>query len=220
MKKKAILTVAFLIVLALGFAATASAQTSDNSEQANPVFIFELEEIAKVTKHVDRYTPEGNTYWLNFQEGEWLLRAVSLRAREEWIKDRWKTTTARKKVAEVLDVLAVAGAKKLPTYKSDPKEYPFHNLAEEKMMKGAFENLAALKIHKIGLGQTNWLISKNEFGLPTKRYKQGMIWARKATDDHPYCHFYYVNILQDYAGGGTYGASYAIFAGEELAGCP
>jgi hypothetical protein len=85
-------------------------------------------------------------------------------------------------------------------------------------MKAALKN-ATLKIHKIGLNQANWLIDKDYFGLPTSRYKQGMIWARNSADDHPYCKFYYVNIIQDYAGGGTYRASYALYIEETLAGC-
>ncbi len=88
------------------------------------------------------------------------------------------------------------------------------------MMKGTLGNLATLKIHKIELAQSNWLISKNDFGLSMARYKQGYIWVRDTTDDHPYCHFYQINIIQDYAGGGTYGASYARFLDNTLFGCP
>jgi hypothetical protein len=88
------------------------------------------------------------------------------------------------------------------------------------MMKGTLRNLSTLKIHKIGLFHGNWQISKDDYGLPNARYKQGYIWVRDTTDDHPYCHLYQVNIIQDYAGGGTYAASYARFLDDTLFGCP
>jgi hypothetical protein len=150
-----------------------------------------------------------------------LLFAVSPSAREKWLKDsnalQFKECP---NLVSALDKLAAAAAEKFPLYTANPKAYNLRNPAEEKMMKATLKNAAAVKIHKIGLNQASWLISKNELGLPTSRYKHGFIWFRDPADDHPYCHFYYVNILQDYAGGGTYGASYALFVEDGLAGCP
>jgi hypothetical protein len=88
------------------------------------------------------------------------------------------------------------------------------------MMKAALENSATLKIHKIGLYHGTWQIDKNNLGIPNARYKQGYIWVRDTADDHPYCHLYQVNIIQNYAGGGTYAASSARFIGDTLFGCP
>lgn len=179
-----------------------------------------LEEIAKRQKEVDDFTPERGWFTKSFTYDH-LLNAVSPSAREKWLKD-----------AKALDLkdcpnlvaafgnLAASVAKKLPLYTANPKAYNFRNPTEEKMMKAALENAATLKIHKTGLNQANWLISKDNFGLPTSRYKHGMIWLRDPADDHPYCKIYYVNIIQDYAGGGTYGASYALFVEDALAGCP
>jgi len=79
------------------------------------------------------------------------------------------------------------------------------------MMIGALKNASTVKIHKIGLEGAVWLIDKNDFGIPTDRFKRGYIWARDTSDDHPYCHVYTIIIQQDYAGGGTYGASWAKF---------
>lgn len=181
---------------------------------------FFLEEIAKAQKSVDEYTPEEKTYLVSSGEYDWLVRAVSPKAREEWSK-KWLTKpNERSKFNAALDALAASAAKKLPLYQANPKMYNFRNPTEEKMMKGTLENLASLKIFKIGLNQVNWLIDKNDLGIPTARYKHGMLWVRDASDDHAFCKIYYVNIIQDYAGGGTYGASYAKFTGGELAGCP
>jgi hypothetical protein len=108
----------------------------------------------------------------------------------------------------------------LPLYTANPEGIHLSQCGGGKNDEGDLDNPAALKIYKIGLNQASWLTSKDDFGLPTSRYKHGMIWLRDAADDHPYCKIYYVNIIQDYAGGGTYGASYALFTGSELAGFP
>lgn len=183
---------------------------------------FFLKEIAETQKKVEEYTPEEKIYVVSGGLSEWLWRAVSMRERNEFY-EKWKTQLtppARKKFDDALNTLSATAAKKLPLYKANPKAYNFRNPAEEKMMKAELSNLSALKIHKIGLNQAAWLIDKNGLGIPISRYKNGMLWVRDTADDHSYCKFYYVNIIQDYAGGGTYGASYAKFVGSELAGCP
>ena len=198
-----------------------SSDASKDDEMDFRLILF-LEKIAKAQKDTDEYTPETKIYLVSSGEYEWLVRAVSPKKRNEFY-EKWKsllTPSGRKKFETAFDALAASAAKKLPLYKANPKVYNFHNPMEEKLMKGTLENIAALKIHKVGLNQANWLIDKNNLGIPTARYKQGMIWLRDPADDHPYCHISYVNIIQDYAGGGTYGASYAKFTGDELAGCP
>ncbi len=87
-------------------------------------------------------------------------------------------------------------------------------------MKSKIEDLANHKILHAGIQEANWLIDKNDIGIPNSRYKHGRVWARYAKDDHPYCRTYYINIIQDYAGGGTYAASYARLVNEGLVGCP
>lgn len=201
---------------------SSQADSSAKPEEMDAVLSFFLEEIEKTQQQVDEYTPEGKIYFVNSVGEEWLRRAVSPGERNEFY-EKWKqslTPSARSKFEVALKRLSDSAAKKLPLYKANPKAYNVRNPTEEKMMKGELENLANLKIHKIGLNQANWLISKNDYGLPISRYKNGMLWVRVSTDDHPYCKFYYVNIIQDYSGGGTYGASYAKFVGSELAGCP
>jgi len=179
-----------------------------------------LEEIAKRQTEVSSFTPERGWFTQDFTYDH-LLFAVSPSAREKWLKDS-KALDVKDcpNLVSAFDKLAAAAAVKFPLYTANPKAYNFRNPPEEKMMKATLKNSAAVKIYKIGLNQASWLISKNELGLPTSRYKHGMIWFRDPADDHPYCHFYYVNILQDYAGGGTYGASYAVFVEDGLAGCP
>ncbi len=189
----------------------------------NVALNFHIEEIQKRQKQADEYDPADDAYFVSSSNYDYLLFAVSPRAREKWMKDFGVLDirdTPNNRLDAALDALAASAAKKMPIYKPVPANFAFRNPAEEKMMKGTLKNLATLKALKIGLAQSNWLISKNDFGLPTARYKQGYIWVRDTADDHPYCRLYQINIIQDYAGGGTYGASYATFIDNTLFGCP
>jgi hypothetical protein len=203
-------------------------QTTENTQtpqEKEPTLLsFYFGDINKAKESVDKYSPEEYLYLVNSVGGEWLLIAVSPKARQVWLKkDKefadWSKSRPDNKVDAALAALAASGANKIPTYKPDPKNIAFHNSAEEKMMQSKLENFATLKIIKTGLTHSTWQIEKNDLGIPTDRYKWGIVWARDTSDDHPYCHIYHVNVIQDYAGGGTYGATYANFVSDELAGC-
>lgn len=181
---------------------------------------FFLEEIEKIQKAVDEYTPEDKLYIVNSAESEWLMRAISQKERAEWSK-KWLTKPNEQKIfTEAFDRLSASAAKKLPTYKANLHEFKIRNAAEEKLMRTVLTRIANYKIYATGLMQTNWLIDKDDYGLPRARYKHGAFWIRDITDDHPYCYLTYVNVIQDYAGGGTYAASSARFIRDELIACP
>lgn len=127
---------------------------------------------------------------------------------------------AQKRFEDALNGLSASAAKKLPTYIPNNNNFAFHNAAEEKMMKGTLEDPSTIKIYKVGLFHSTWQISKDDYNLPTARYKQGYMWVRNTIDSHPYCRLFQINIIQDYAGGGTYGQSYAQFIDDALFGCP
>ena len=210
---------------------TASKQTDQTTGNTLPkqdkkpaLLSFYVEDIDKAKKSIDEYTPEGKLYLVNAVGGEWLLISVSSAARQKWLtKDKnfadWDTGHPGNIFDQALSSLSVSGATMIPLYKPSPKTYAFHSPAEEKMMQSKLASLATLKIIKIGLTHGSWQIDKNSLGIPTDRYKWGIIWARDTSDDHPYCHLYHVNVIQDYAGGGTYAATYAKFISGELVGC-
>jgi hypothetical protein len=81
-------------------------------------------------------------------------------------------------------------------------------------------DVPGLVVHKIGFYQGTWNIEKNDLGIPLRRYKTGAIYGRNPNSDHPYCWIWTINIRQDYAGGGTYGASYAKYMDRDIAACP
>lgn len=179
-----------------------------------------VEEINKRIKEIDSFTPDRGWFTGSFTYDH-LLHAVSPAAKEKWLTGANALDFKNcPNLVAAFDKLSASAAKKLPLYVPNTKGYAFHNPAEEKLMKGKINDLADHKIHYIGLQQATWLIEKNELGIPKNRYKYGMAWVRYTPDDHPYCRIYYINVIQDYAGGGTYGASYGYFVKDELAGCP
>jgi hypothetical protein len=181
-----------------------------------------LDKLAKAQKEVDEYSPNDGLYLVGSDVSEWLSRAVSATDRAKFYEE-WKTLMtpgAKKKFDDSFAQLAASAAKKLPGYKSNIPAYTVRNPAEEKLMKGTITRIADYKIFSSGLLDTAWLIEKNEYGLPKARYKRGVIYSRDAKSDHPYCYADYFNINQDYAGGGTYGASFARYMGFEMVGCP
>jgi hypothetical protein len=210
-----------------------SEQTSENKKQTDTVktagecsdendiwLKSHLDEIAERQKEVDSFTPDrgwlagGTTY-------DHLLNAVSPKAREKWLQS--SKAMAYKdcsKLVTAFDKLAASAANKLPLYLPNTKAYPIHNPIEEKLMKSKISDLADHKIFYTGIQESSWLIDKNDLGIPKSRYKHGLVWVRYVPNDHPYCRIYYINIIQDYAGGGTYGESYGYFVKDQLVGCP
>ena len=179
-----------------------------------------LEEINKRKKEVESYEPAEGRQLVTRSTPELFFPAISMRARERYFKSVQMNETRRAALNTALDSLAAAAAKKLPLYKPDASIFAFRSPPSERMMLGALKNAAAPKVHKIGIKEANWLIEKNEFGIPVDRYKHGYIWARDNTDDHAYCHLYTLHIQQSYAGGGTYDQTFAKLSDDEMVGCP
>ena len=72
---------------------------------------------------------------------------------------------------------------------------------------------------KVGVQSATWEIEKLNNGTPSSRYKYGMAWVKSLKFDDGYCRIAYVNIVQDYSGGGTYAESKANSISMEPAGC-
>ncbi len=184
-----------------------------------------LHEIAEAKHDVDIYDPAERQYLVKAVQEEWLLRAVSPRARAEHATSdhyaEWRQANPGNELDAALDDLAKSAAKKLPTYKPGVAAFQFHNPVAEKLLMGNFKSTATMKIHRVGVGSAGWLIQKDSDGLPSYRYKFANIYFRDSSDDHPYCHRVSVRVKQDYAGGGTYSTEiYASSADDELFGCP
>jgi hypothetical protein len=184
-----------------------------------------LHEIAEAKNDVDIYDPAERQYLVKAVQEEWVLRAVSLRARAEHATSdhyaEWRKANPGNQLDTALDELAVSVAKKLPSYKPAASAFQFRNPVAEKLLMSEFKNTATMKIHRIGVASAGWLIQKDSDGLPSYRFKFANIYFRDSSDDHPYCHFISVRVKQDYAGGGTYSTEiYRSSAQDELFGCP
>ncbi|HLA95250.1 MAG TPA: hypothetical protein VK612_05980, partial [Pyrinomonadaceae bacterium] len=169
------------------------------------------DEVKKTREEVEEYTPETKTVIVGGGRFEWLMRAISPKERAEFFQ-KWGSLMSPKYktfFTTELDAISQAAAEKIQLNVLSKTKYTYRNPAEERMIKAQLADIPGMTIHRIGLDQNTWLIGKNDYGLPINRYKHGVVWGRDPGSDHPYCRFWYVNIIQDYAGGGTYGASYA-----------
>ena len=200
---------------------TEEANADEPPEWWLKVIVGDIEQ-AKV--EVDSYTPATKMYLVSSASAPWLLRAVSAKAREEFALDKklndWRKASAGNPFDTALDALAESAAKKLPGYAPNANFFAHRDAALELSMKSKLKNPASLKILRTGLFQANWIIEKNDGGLPANRYREAFILAKDSSDDHNYCHLYGFVVQQDYAGGGTYGATYVYLNTDALFGCP
>lgn len=197
-------------------------QQKSNNGVDNAWLETQLTEIERKRKQVEKYDPMVKGYLVSYSAQDYILLAVSPKARETWLTSENALNTrqnSNNKLDAALDALAVAAAEKLPIYRIDVGTYAVRNAPEEEIIKAALPNLGSLEIHKIGLKQMNWLISRDESGEPKSRFKNGVILARDAADDHSYCWLYYIHIVQDYSDG-AYGGAYGKATTKQLIGCP
>lgn len=153
------------------------------------------------------YSPE-------FRE-DWFLAAISPSRRQKLATKYGELYPC---ISGLLDEIQAAAKISLPKYTL--YSYNFRNPAHERVIRSAISDLNQAKVFKIGFLESAWLIQKNSIGIPEKRYKHGAIWVKYPNWDHGYCNILWINVVQEYAGGGTWGASYGNFIRNEPAGCP
>jgi hypothetical protein len=204
---------------------TESPKTVAARQDGPNLLSYFLSEIAEAKKDVEIYDPAERLYLVKAVQQEWLLRAVSPRARAEHAASdkytEWRQANPKNELDVALDDLAAVAAKKLPTYKPNAGNFQFHNPVAEKLLMNEFKSTATMKILRIGVGSAGWEIQTGSDGLPSYRYRYANVYFRDSSDDHPYCHRVSVRVKQDYAGGGTYSTeTYRSSAQDELFGCP
>ncbi len=188
------------------------------------------------TRIVDFYLKEiaqAKTCAQNFNGGveglygsgsfEWMLRAVSIKARNEYIATQtgWNTDKdALAKINAALDELKPICQQKIPLLKMSDTYFKFHDAGCETVMKSYLKNPTTLKIYKIGISDSDWNIEKNNLGIILYRYKRGQMWVKNSADDHGFCKGLFFEIRQEYSGGGTYAGPKINTYHEELYGCP
>lgn len=204
---------------------TAYSGRQDCSKYSFVIGVF-VDDIKKKQQEASAYDgPDNKIYYVSQTQDDYIRMAISKRFRDKFFVDKkmeaYRADKACNKVDPALDELATIVAKTISLYVPERGAYAVRNSAEETLMKSRVTDLTpATKIFRIGLESANWGIDKNEFGIPIDRFKHGLIYIKPVNADDPYCRMIFVNIVQDYAGGGTYGASYGNFIRSEVAGCP
>lgn len=197
--------------------ATSSTSGSRKDNVCDKYYVF-LRDIEKVRKEAESFTP-GRLYFVSIlsdRENKYFEAALIPSRRKEWFNGSAEMTTC---VGPALDSLAEVARQKLPSY-TGPPGYTLGTPAEKKVLLSVVTDLAQAKVISVGLGEANWLIGKDSYNFPTERYKHGVVILRYPNSESGFCRLFWINIRQDYAGGGTYGSSYGYYAGRSLAGCP
>lgn len=186
----------------------------------NTVFQIHNENLEITKKQAADYKAGGRNYYVrdfNDAENIYLKASLSASRRQKWFAG-WKDPEFVKCMDAALSGLAVIAKKTLPSYR--PTGFPVRNAAEEALLRTAVNDIGNAKVIQSGMASSTWNIETRRNGIPSARYKHGMIYAHYPGLDDGFCRIIHVNVVQDYAGGGTYAASKARFIKTEFAGCP
>lgn len=175
----------------------------------------------KTLREVEDYKAGARSYYvreLSDRQNEYLLSGISPEFRKRWLESHNIAEKDQHCLVPLFDEIGAAAKRTLPKYQ--PRDYTHHDSDEEDLIRAAVKAEAPdAKFLAIGVRQANWDIEKLRNGLPSLRYKYGMAWVKSSAFDDGYCRIYYVNIVQDYAGGGSYAESRASYISLEPAGC-
>ena len=180
---------------------------------------YHLDVIETTKKEAANYTPGARSYYvseLNDRKNIYLEVALSASRRGNYHAGT-KDPNIIKCYNDALDELAVVARKTLPSFR--PTGYTNRNAAEERVLQSAVD-LVGDKVLGGGLSSATWKIETRSNGIPSARYKHGMLHVRRGGDDSGFCWILYVNVVQPYAGGGTYAGSEGRYISRTLAGCP
>ncbi|PZR35120.1 MAG: hypothetical protein DI538_15630 [Azospira oryzae] len=175
-----------------------------------------LDHLRIVSNEVNQYVPENKKYLSQEEDEKWLLRAVSLKARNKWADQEMLNSQERELFNAEFKQLTSSIAAKIQLHK--PSLSLFHSectAQEEQSMKAELSNGSNLHIYKIGIAE-----SEIEQLATSASQKRGYIWARNPADDYPYCHLYEFKITRAYSGNGNYeGAIQIVVTDDILVGC-
>jgi len=201
-------------------AAVAQGANAQSCKGGDAVFRVHSDNIETTKKQAADYKPGARDYYVrdfNDNENLYLKAALSPSRRQDWL-GRWKDQRFVKCMNIALDELAAIAKKTLPSYR--PSGYTVRNAAEERVLLTGVKDIAQATVITSGLSSPSWKIEQNRRGVPVARFKHGMIHAKYRSVDDGFCRIVYVNVVQDHAGGGTYGDSRAVYIKSEFAGCP
>jgi len=175
----------------------------------------------KTLREAEEYKPGQRTYYvreLSDRRNEYLLAGISPSFRRDWLSSHHTPEKDSHCIVPLFDEIGNAAKRTLKNY--HPTGYNFHDSNDENLIKDAVkERIPDAEIMGIGVEQASWDIEKLGNGIPKDRYKYGMAWVKSSKFDDGFCRIVHVNIIQDYAGGGTYGDSKSLYINMVPAGC-
>ncbi len=195
---------------------------AEKSEKGCGNYSWHYGQALKTLREAEEYKPTLRDYYvseLNDNRNEFLLAGISPTFRKDWFGSHRTAEKDFHCMVPILDELAAAAKRTLPRYL--PRGYTHHDSADEKLLKAALkEELGGdFEVQTVGVKSPSWLIEKLGNGIPSSRYKYGMVWFKNPKDDDGFCRIAYINVVQDYAGGESYADSTGNFVSMEPAGC-
>ena len=179
---------------------------------------YQIEAITKYKQQVDQWDRETQVFPKPSSSDDYIGLAFSKKERASWLRDKKVAADARLDAA--LDELKASLTHRMPEYTINPKSFTYRNAAEEKLMLAQMSDVPGMKVFKTGFNQPTWLIDKNEWGIPKARYKHGLIYGRNPASEDRFCRVWYINVVQEYNGAGTYGPTQARYIEREFIACP
>jgi hypothetical protein len=175
----------------------------------------------KTLREAEEYKPGLRDYYvseLSDRRNEYFLAGISPTERAEWFSSHKIAEKDQHCMSGIFDALGAAAKRTLPKYR--PRGFTHHDSAEEKLIKAAVkEEIPDAEFLDVGTKGEAWNIEKLRNGTPKNRYKYGMAWVKSPKFDDGYCRIAWVNLIQDYSGGGTYNDSVASYISHEPVGC-
>ena len=173
----------------------------------------------KTLRDAENYKATARQYYvreLSDNRNEYLEAGISPKFRQGWFGDHRTAEKDRHCMSGIFDAIGTAAKRTLPKYR--PRGYTHHE--DDALIKEiAKQKLPDASILEVGVSSSDWEIEKLRNGLPRVRYKYGMAWVKTPSADDGYCRIVYVNVQQDYSGGGTFGSSRGNYIKTEPAGC-
>ena len=185
----------------------------------SPFYSVHYGDAMKTLREAENYKATARRYYvreLSDYRNEYLEAGISPKFRTDWFGDHRIAEKDRHCMTEVFDAIASAAKKTLPKYR--PRGYTHHE--DDGIIKDVVkEKIPDAQILEVGVSSPIWEIEKLRNGIPRVRYKYGMAWVKTASADDGYCRIVFVNVQQDYSGGGTFGESHGNYIKTEPAGC-
>lgn len=186
----------------------------------SPFYSVHYGDAYKTLREAEDYKPAARTYYvreLSDRHNEYLDAAISPTGRAEWMSSHKIAEKDQHCLGPLFDAIADAAKRTLKNY--HPRGYTHHD--DDALIRDAVKaEIPGAEILGVGVSSPTWEIEKHSNGIPSARYKYGMAWVKSASFDDGYCRIAYVNVLQDYSGGGSYAESRPNYIRAEPAGCP